>query len=319
MNHFFFTDKLVFLVSCFLFTPKDFDWQEQLNFLWVSTLAFCISFYSTLKDQVVLPLVLCCQCSSPGFPAIVRGALSTAYDYPRHKHTKQKQTNICVVSLGADSGQSMLSQSSCSSGKSPAWGRGRCWLQSDFSTGRYNTVWSPHPALLRRREGCTLTSKELPAGSPLPGVCLGHDHVLCLERPLPPFAQGGLCGAIQSSSLEPSVPRTGAAASLKPCFTQCGCSQAHFGWKTPNTGRSGWTEWSPHHCSPCHPPYLALRDQQRWDSWGTLGLNRAEDRSAPFSRVSLPPWSQLNSSVLQTVLIRDSAMSLFSTPWLLES
>lgn len=61
-----------------------------------------------------------------------------------------------------------------------------------------------------------------------------------------------------------------------------------FRVKNPNTCRSGWTEHSPRRCPPCRPPYLALRDLQLRDSWGTRGLNSAEDRSAAFCSV-FPP------------------------------
>lgn len=166
-------------------------------------------------------------------------------------------------------------------------GRGCCRLQGGFSAARFD-----YPALPRRREGCTITSEELPAGSLLPGVCFGHHHVSNPKRLSPPLAQSSLGRVIQSSSVGPAVTHMGTALSGvpggKPFSSLLPEVLFHATWspfwvKNPNTHRDRWTEHFPHHCSPCHPPHLQLQE-----SWGMLGLNSAEDGSAAFSR-AFPP------------------------------
>lgn len=118
-----------------------------------------------------------------------------------------------MISLGPDSGQSMGSQSSCSSGKSPAPGlfRERLPIGYKVASLQHGMMRFDYPALLQRREGFTIASKELPAGSLLPGICFGHDYVSSLKRLSPPSAQSGLGWVIKSGSQGPAASHTGTA------------------------------------------------------------------------------------------------------------
>lgn len=109
-------------------------------------------------------------------------------------------------------------------------GRGHHQWWGDFSAAQFDC-----PSLLWRREGFTITSKELPAESLPPGVCFGNKYVFNLKRILPSSAQRNLDGTKQLTRTHShsqrhccSLPFT----SLQSSFMQCWPSWTNFGWKT---------------------------------------------------------------------------------------
>lgn len=145
---------------------------------------------------------------------------------------------------------------------------------------QHGTTRFDRPALLWRREGCTIASEEPPAGSLRPGVCFGHDYVSNLKRLSPPLAPSSLGRVIQSSSLGPAVPHAFPLASpWSPVSRKAG---------TPFLGGKPQIPARVDGPSALHMAALPAALLTCADRPAAPGLNSAEDGSAAFSRV-FPP------------------------------